>query len=451
MSPFRRSTTYQLDLSRFPRRPEAEHQRHGLTRIAKADATVTDPRPITIVVPVYNAPRDVRVCLESVVANTAHPGARLLVVDDASPDPAIAPMLADFAARYERVEVVTNEINLGFLGTCNHGFALTASADVLLLNSDTVVPPRWLMGMSLAAAESEVGTVTALSNNAWAFSVPAVNFNEMPGPIDPVGRAIRQTSERRYPETPMGHGFCLLIKREVLDATGGFDPVFGRGYHEETDLSMRAAAAGWRHVVDDATFVEHTGSVSFSGEKADLLIANRAIIDDRHPEYGPRSEQFLVSDEMAAVRARVDALWNAAIGATRPRVLVVGGPVVELAAPAADLAWLTLAVEGSMASVADEQRDVVDRFELADAGNGLLAVVADLAANYGIEALALVPEGGLEADAARQVDAAAIALGLPVLDSDAARVEFEQARKQARVFAPRSASRTTRTPSRQPR
>ena len=54
-------------------------------------------RRIDVVVPVYNAPADVERCVESVLAHTDAPY-RLVLIDDASPDPAIGKLLAALAA-----------------------------------------------------------------------------------------------------------------------------------------------------------------------------------------------------------------------------------------------------------------------------------------------------------------------------------------------------------------
>jgi GT2 family glycosyltransferase len=303
--------------------PETEAS-HPLSARVRRPRLPIEIRPVTIVVPVYNAVEHVRDCLESIVEHTMHPDVELLLIDDASPDPRIGPLLDSFEAEYEGIEVVRNEQNLGFLRTMNRGFEHAAGRDVVMLNSDTVVTSRWLLGLCAAASDPTIGTVTALSNNAWAFSAPAIGFNELPASADESARAIRQRAERRYPETPSGHGFCMLVKRAVLDDLEGFDELYGRGYCEENDLSMRARALGWRHVVDDATLIEHKGSVSFAEEKPALLVANRAKLDERFPEYTELIEAFVASAEMAIVRERVtETFAHVRAAATLPRVLHV--------------------------------------------------------------------------------------------------------------------------------
>jgi GT2 family glycosyltransferase/glycosyltransferase involved in cell wall biosynthesis len=283
-------------------------------------------RAITVFVPVYNAYGDLVRCVDSVRRNTTRP-VTLLLIDDASTDARIAPYLASLAESNQHVVAERNVANLGFVRTVNAGFAMRPDDDVIILNSDTEVPPRWVESMSLAAADPNVATVTAFSNNAGAFSAPvAGEFNALPSSIDDVGRAVAQFSQRIRPEVPTGNGFCMFIKREVIDQLGGFDAEnFGRGYCEENDFCMRARAAGWRNVVDDSVLVAHHGSASFGEDKAALLAANRARLDELHPDYNDAVRGLLSDTRMAAARERVAAAIDHLRHRRpiRPRVLYV--------------------------------------------------------------------------------------------------------------------------------
>ena len=93
---------------------------------------------VAIVVPVYDAPALVARCLDSLLAHTAG-NARLIVIDDASPDPAIAPLLARYASR-ANVGVLRNEAQSRLHGDRESRHRREAGrADVVLLNADTEV------------------------------------------------------------------------------------------------------------------------------------------------------------------------------------------------------------------------------------------------------------------------------------------------------------------------
>jgi GT2 family glycosyltransferase/glycosyltransferase involved in cell wall biosynthesis len=271
---------------------------------------------IDIVVPVYNAPDDVRACVDSVLAHL-RPDVRLVLIDDASPDPRIATYFAELERRaHPQVLLLRNAQNLGFTGTANRGMQLSR-ADVVLLNSDTIVTAGWLDAiMHCAATDPRTGTITPFSNNAEICSFPRFcEDNAWPAGADPepVQRALAEAAAPTYPDLPTGVGFCMYIRRALLDDVGLFDMAFGAGYGEENDLCLRAARAGWRNVLADNAFVAHTGGKSFAGQKSELGVRNMALLLERHPHYLDMVRGYIRSDplrplrEAAAMRLAVNA------------------------------------------------------------------------------------------------------------------------------------------------
>src|SRR3546814_16309874 len=60
-------------------------------------------------------------------------------------------------------------------------------------------------------------------------------------------------------EVPTGNGFCMYIRRAMLEDVGLFDEqAFPVGYGEENDLCMRAIDAGWHHLVDQGRSEERS-------------------------------------------------------------------------------------------------------------------------------------------------------------------------------------------------
>ncbi len=282
--------------------------------------------PPAIIIPVHNALDATRACIESVLRHTRL-GYRLIIVDDASTDAGVRPMLETFKD-IKQVELYFNEANRGFSGTINRGIELAGRSDVVFLNSDTIVTPNWLDNLKLAAySTARTATATALSNNAGAFSVPSAGSNALPEHVslDDYARAISQTSLRLYPTCPTGNGFCLYVRRDCLDETGLLDQeAFPRGYGEENDFCMRAMRKGWRHVIDDATLIYHTRSASFGAEKDELITKGRAIVDARYPDYTDEVRKFSRSAALKAVRARVTRLIDDLKYAdVKPRALYV--------------------------------------------------------------------------------------------------------------------------------
>ncbi|HEX7828071.1 MAG TPA: glycosyltransferase [Thermoanaerobaculia bacterium] len=297
------------------------------------------PRSVDVIVPVYGAADALRACLASVVAHTDLARHRVLLVVDGPQGDDVESVIAMHA-----FEVMRNEARLGFAGTVNRGMQ-ASKTDVVLLNSDTIVTSRWLEQLIDAAYSSgDVGTVTPLSNNATLCSVPrAFERNLLPSGHDATSFAalVERVSERSYPRIPTGVGFCLYIRRALLDDIGFFDAKhFPVGYGEESDFCFRALRRGWVHVMDDATFIEHAGHASFGAERLRAQRRGARTLRRLHRRYDPTIAAFMRREPAAWVRARIeDALG---VHRERPRVvhLVHGWPPFQQAGSEMYAAWL---------------------------------------------------------------------------------------------------------------
>ena len=100
----------------------------------------------------------------------------------------------------------------------------------------------------------------------------------------PASTPGRRASPPRTPGEASPHwravGFCVLIRRALLEAIGGLDPRFGRGNFEDDDYALRARLAGYESWIAGDCFVHHDGGRSFAAAGVDLaasLAANWEI------------------------------------------------------------------------------------------------------------------------------------------------------------------------------
>jgi glycosyltransferase involved in cell wall biosynthesis/GT2 family glycosyltransferase len=261
----------------------------------------------TIVVPVFNAYDETSACLASLEKQIDFKQARVLIIDDASTDPRIRQLVESYASR-AGFHLLTNKVNIGYTGTINIGIRWAGGDDVLLLNSDTIVTSGFLEGLRRTAfSEANVGTVTAMSDNAGAFSFPLWNQpNPKPAEISHDAHAatiLRRTAACVPVEVPTGSGFCMYIRRALLDVIGLFDEeMFPRGYGEENDFCMRALKSGWRNLISPHAYVFHVRTASFGAEKEILVKEAVDKVTKRHPDYATRVKSAFSSAEMEALR-----------------------------------------------------------------------------------------------------------------------------------------------------
>jgi GT2 family glycosyltransferase len=269
-----------------------------------------------VVIPVYNAAGDLARCLES-VRETVPAGTAVIIIDDASTDPAVNEVLSGFRRRAGADWTFeANRRNLGFVATVNRGIGMTRG-DVVLLNSDTEVTRGWLQGLHRCLeSDPAIATATPWTNNGEIVSLPHLcEANPVPPDRERVAACIARAGPPVYPELPTAVGFCMAVTRRALDRIGGFDATrFGRGYGEENDFSMRAIAAGMRNVLCDDVYVAHQGGRSFGplGLKPGEDSMRRLL--EKHPGYLAKVEAFIAADPLAGRRqAIIDALERAAV------------------------------------------------------------------------------------------------------------------------------------------
>ncbi len=258
----------------------------------------SDPPKCDIVLPVYNGLAYVKDCLDSLLRFTPSELYRLYMIDDCS-DVVTGEYLRDQVVIHPQITVERNLENLGFVKSCNLGISLGSAPYILLLNSDVVLTPGWLERM-LECAESDprIASVNPLTNYASQINLPlapGANFFGM-------DEALREHSPRDFPDVVTGVGFCLLLRRSVLNEVGAFEEVYGLGYCEDSDLCMRLTTHGYRTVVADHVYVYHKGRGAFL-DRDERYKRNRRIFDARWAqEYSRQFKAFRKADSLASVR-----------------------------------------------------------------------------------------------------------------------------------------------------
>lgn len=277
--------------------------------LAEQGHTESKLNRLTVIIPVYNAPNEVKNCLDSVLTHTPK-DVNVVVINDGSTDPEVSNLISSYANT--RLVIRNNEKNIGYTRTVNLGIQLAGDADVILLNSDTIVTPNWTEAMrSSAYREAKIGTVTAMSDNAGAFSFPKQGIsNPKPDHLtheEYALQVVESTYNCSFVDVPTGSGFCFYIRRALLDDIGDFDhKLFPRGYGEENDFCLRAIDNGWRNVITPWAFIYHVRTASFKGEKDILVKSGVDIVIRKFPNYSDRVRQAFHSDKMNDLRLKSD-------------------------------------------------------------------------------------------------------------------------------------------------
>jgi O-antigen biosynthesis protein len=280
---------------------------------------------IHVIIPVYRGFTATQRAIESVLNAKVDAPFQTIVVDDATPESAIAQYLDTLSAA-KKIRLIRNTVNAGFVVSCNRAIASIITGDMVLLNSDTEVSDGWLDKLIKAAsASSIIASVSPFSNNASIVSYPKFGRTN----LLPVGETTASMAAKfaavnctRTIEIPTAVGFCMLMTRAALNAVGTLDEAaFGRGYGEENDWCLRASRLGFHHVLCADAFVYHEGEVSFGPEAEAGREHAEAVINERYPHYHELIGQFAARDPLRPFRRSVD--WMRLTTSTKPRVLMV--------------------------------------------------------------------------------------------------------------------------------
>jgi len=246
-------------------------------------------RNCDIIIPVFNAFDCLEKCLESVLRHTDLRNNRIIIIDDKSDDERIIPFIEDFISRKkQRIVLLKNENNLGFIKTVNIGMKFSGS-DVLLLNSDTEVADNWLDEMQKCACVKErTATVTPLSNNAGIVSVDSISY-------------------RDYANIPKGESFCLYIKREALDTVGLFDEEsYETSQDAEEDFFYRCINHGFRHVLCDSVIICHKGSQSMRDNYQQTHKKKQKLLEKKYPFYKSSAEKWELCNPIEYINKNIN-------------------------------------------------------------------------------------------------------------------------------------------------
>jgi GT2 family glycosyltransferase len=254
----------------------------------------TSPRELTVpsvsvVIPCHNGLAYTTSCLAT-LRETLPKWFRgeIIVVDDASSDETAA-FLARLRQKDDRVSIVRNRSNRGFLAACNAG-AKTAHCDYLLfLNNDTVLLPGWLAPLlSMFEDHPDAGVVGGklLFEDGTLQEAGALVFSDASaakiGYFDP---DVEAPFYQHVREVDYVSAAFLITPRAVFQEVGGFDPRYGFGYYDDDDYCFAVRAAGRRVYYQPESVIVHVEGASAGTDLSDGLkqyqIANQKLFADK--------------------------------------------------------------------------------------------------------------------------------------------------------------------------
>jgi GT2 family glycosyltransferase len=244
-------------------------------------AVTSPPGLVSVLIPCCGMLEYTKLCVPSVLRCSREPF-ELIFLDVGSLDGTAAYLdgLRDGLADKRRVEVCRAATDLDIQEKCQEALEKARGQYVCLLNNDTVVTPGWLDALTALAGVSEgFGLVGPMSN----YAAPPQLVETVPYRVGPkkgarpgeplVDVQAVQTFAREFAAQHKGKwleaerlgGFCLLVKRAVLQRVGtALNEWTDLGLFDTDILSAKARQAGFRLVCCRDLFVHHFGTRTFA-------------------------------------------------------------------------------------------------------------------------------------------------------------------------------------------
>lgn len=241
---------------------------------------------LSVVVLGYNQfDRTTGPCLNSLTPWIGDPDIEIIAFDNASPDGS-GERTRQWCNEHPGVQFQSSTENLGYAGGMNKAASHARGQWLLLVNNDTEFPAHTLDALkkviqNAPANMAMLGPVTNAAGNGQRLYDPGKSKQDW---LE-LGTWLNTNPTGLYLPTYRCDFFCVAIRRDAWEQLQGLDTIFGRGYYEDFDFSLRLRAAGFDQAITEDVFIYHQGSATFSGnpELHALIKRNKKIMMQRHP------------------------------------------------------------------------------------------------------------------------------------------------------------------------
>ncbi|MBI5191898.1 MAG: FkbM family methyltransferase [Nitrospirae bacterium] len=240
----------------------------------------------SIIVLAYNQIQYTRLCVESILHyTTGH--YELLLVDNGSTDGTYE-YFESVKTFHPNTRIIRNyqNRNVEYLG--NYVASLTLGKYIVAVTNDTIVHEGWLHNF-IGQIESapDIAMVGPRSNNISGPQAAQAEYDTLEAYQTFAAEWGKNHKGSNF-ETQRVVGMLYIIKKEILERIGGWDPDLptngrdgGYGFSDD-DLTLRLLLAGYRLIVANDVFIHHFGSVTTSRYRADMFGPSQNINKEKY-------------------------------------------------------------------------------------------------------------------------------------------------------------------------
>jgi GT2 family glycosyltransferase len=221
---------------------------------------------------------------------------------------------------FPSVQFISNKENTGFSKANNQALHLVGGEYILFLNPDTIVPEDFFVKcISFLDTKPAIGAIGVqmidghgrfLKESKRGFPTLWVSFTRL------FGLSALFPHSKRFAKYYLGHldnnatqevealsGACLMVRKEVLDKTGGFDERFFM-YAEDIDLSFRIHQFGYKNFYLADTTIIHFKGQSTTKDLRYVKLFYKAMIQFVEKHYSGKQGRLYIQFLKMAIKLR---------------------------------------------------------------------------------------------------------------------------------------------------
>ena len=233
------------------------HHQYHLDIVVEPAFPSTDARLISICVPARNEERNIRACVESLLAQD-YPNFEVIVLDDRSTD-RTSEILGQLAAQNDKLKIIGgSDLPAGWAGKPHalHQASAAARGEWLcFVDADTFLSPTTLSSCYAKAIETRADMFTIMTfqvlGSFWEKVVMPLVMTALSVGFSP--RKVNDPNRR----DAIANGQFILIRGSVYDAIGGHESVKDQ-IVEDKAISEQVKWNGYRLIVADGSKVART-------------------------------------------------------------------------------------------------------------------------------------------------------------------------------------------------
>lgn len=210
---------------------------------------------VSVIIVNYNGLKHLKDCFDSLYC-LDYKNFEILFVDNGSQDDSVK----FIKKNYEKIKIIQLDKNYGFCLPNNIAASQANGKYIILLNNDVIVDKKWLTELVKVAETSE--DIGVVGSKIYYFDQRTI-VNYAGGSLDRFGiirhvgsGSTDNTEINTQRETFYALGAAELIRKEIIDKVGLFDPTYF-AYYEDIDISWLAWILGYKVIYAPKSFIYH--------------------------------------------------------------------------------------------------------------------------------------------------------------------------------------------------